>query len=308
MDAKRGLGPGEEPHSGGIAEARPSASIIVLRDSDEGPEVLLVERNHEQRFMGGAWVFPGGATHDEDDGELATAVRELEEEAGISLAADAEPVRFSRWITPAQVKMRFDTHFFVVRAPDGAEPKADGTECVDVCWIRPQEALDAGERGELKLVFPTIKHLEELATYGSVEEALAAARDAPGDAGSAAGAHAGRRGSGADARRAGLRRLSLRRAAPATAGLRSTLRANEPLGPDRSGDGARLRLHLDGRLPSQAPWSGGVRARRVAATGALLARALQVALVRARDPRGARILGLPRRRARRWPRSRWCSR
>jgi 8-oxo-dGTP pyrophosphatase MutT (NUDIX family) len=177
MDAKRGLGPGEEPQSGGIAEARPSASIIVLRDSDEGPEVLLVERNHEQRFMGGAWVFPGGATHDEDDGELATAVRELEEEAGISLSADAEPVRFSRWITPAQVKMRFDTHFFVVRAPDDAEPEADGTECLDVCWIRPREALDAGERGELKLVFPTIKHLEELATYGTVEEALAAARE-----------------------------------------------------------------------------------------------------------------------------------
>jgi 8-oxo-dGTP pyrophosphatase MutT (NUDIX family) len=177
VDAKRAFGSGEEPHAGDIADARPSASIIVLRDSDEGPEVLLVERNHEQRFMGGAWVFPGGATHDEDDGELATAVRELEEEAGISLTADAEPVRFSRWITPAQVEMRFDTHFFVVRAPEGAEPRADGAECVDIRWIRPREALDAGEQGELKLVFPTIKHLEELATYGSVEEALAAARE-----------------------------------------------------------------------------------------------------------------------------------
>ena len=150
--------------------------MIVLRDSADGPEVLLVERNPEQRFMGGAWVFPGGATHDDDAGELETAVRELAEEAGIVLTASAQPVRFSRWITPAQVGVRFDTHFFVVRAPEGAEPAVDGRECVDARWLRPREALEACGRGELELVFPTIKHLEELATFASVDEALAAAR------------------------------------------------------------------------------------------------------------------------------------
>jgi len=155
---------------------RPSASIIVLRDSERGPEVLLVERNPEQRFMGGAWVFPGGATHDGDGTEVRTAVRELEEEAGIVLPDGAEPVRFSRWITPAEVETRFDTHFFVVRAPAGAEATVDGRECVGARWIRPQAAIDEGERGELKLVFPTIKHLEELAAFGSVAEALATAR------------------------------------------------------------------------------------------------------------------------------------
>lgn len=161
---------------GEIAEARPSASIIVLRDSDEGPEVLLVERNPRQRFMGGAWVFPGGATLDEDEDELATAVRELREEAGIELRGDAGPVRFSRWITPAQFEVRFDTHFFVVRAPVGAHAQADMGECVDARWIRPADALAAGERGELRLVFPTVKHLEELASFASVAEALATAR------------------------------------------------------------------------------------------------------------------------------------
>lgn len=148
----------------------------MLRDSDEGPEVLLVERNSAQRFMGGAWVFPGGATHSEDASELETAVRELEEEAGIALTEDAEPVRFSRWITPAEVELRFDTHFFVVRAPEGAEPAVDGGECVAARWVRPQDALDAGESGALKLVFPTIRHLEELARFRSVQEALATAR------------------------------------------------------------------------------------------------------------------------------------
>lgn len=158
------------------ATPRPSASMIVLRDSGAGPEVLLVERNPAQRFMGGAWVFPGGAAHPEDQDELGTAIRELEEEAGITLAEGAEPVRFSRWITPAAVAVRFDTHFFVVRAPHGASPRVDGRECVDARWVRPRDALEAGEGGQLELVFPTIKHLEELAKFGSVEDALATAR------------------------------------------------------------------------------------------------------------------------------------
>ena len=55
---------------------------MVLRDSDAGPEVLLVQRNPESRFMGGAWVFPGGAVHDDDAGPAGPAARELAEEAG----------------------------------------------------------------------------------------------------------------------------------------------------------------------------------------------------------------------------------
>lgn len=159
-----------------VTKPRASASLILLRDSPAGPEVLLVQRNPELRFMGGAWVFPGGATHAEDRDERATARRELEEEAGIGLPGDAELVRYSRWITPAELSRRFDTHFFVAEAPERTEAAIDGVECVDVRWIRPQAALDAGARGELMLVVPTIKHLEQLAGHESVAEALATAR------------------------------------------------------------------------------------------------------------------------------------
>lgn len=168
--------PGEELNEGEVTEAREASSLILLRDSEEGPEVLLVQRNPEQKFMGGVWVFPGGSTHRDDGDELRTARRELTEEAGIELAEDAELVRYSRWITPAQVKVRFDTHFFVARAPEGVEPVVDDAECVDARWIRPQDALYAGQRGELMLVFPTIKHLEQLAEHESVEDALESAR------------------------------------------------------------------------------------------------------------------------------------
>jgi 8-oxo-dGTP pyrophosphatase MutT (NUDIX family) len=168
--------PSEEWNDGAETEPRQAASIVVLRDSAAGPEVLLVQRNPEQRFMGGAWVFPGGAVHSEDSDHAGAAMRELQEEAGIELAADHPIVGWSRWITPAEVVVRFDTWFFVTDAPAGAEATVDGAECVDARWLRPAEALEAHGRGELMLVFPTIKHLEALAGMGSVAETLEKAR------------------------------------------------------------------------------------------------------------------------------------
>jgi 8-oxo-dGTP pyrophosphatase MutT (NUDIX family) len=150
--------------------------VVLLRDGAEGLEVLLVERNPDARFMGGAWVFPGGAVGDEDSGPEACALRELDEEAGIRLSGPEALVPFSHWITPSEVTIRFDTRFFAAAAPEGAEPRPDGEECVDARWLRPGDALEAGGRGELSLVFPTIKQLERLVEPSSVEEALEVAR------------------------------------------------------------------------------------------------------------------------------------
>jgi 8-oxo-dGTP pyrophosphatase MutT (NUDIX family) len=168
--------PGEELNAGAVTEPRQAASIVVLRDSPDGPEVLLVQRSPRQRFMGGAWVFPGGAVHADDGDHAAAAVRELEEEAGVALPSDHPVVPWSRWITPAEVVVRFDTWFYVTEAPPGVEAVADGGECVDARWLRPVAALEAHGRGELMLVFPTIKHLEALAQMGSVAQALENAR------------------------------------------------------------------------------------------------------------------------------------
>ena len=131
--------------------------------------------------MGGAWVFPGGAVHESDErpgvpGPVGAAMRETEEEAGLVLPDPDALAPFSRWITPAQVKIRFDTWFFVARAPADAAVRIDNEEVVDSRWIRPQDALDAGTRDELTLVFPTIKHLEQLAEFESVDAALEEAR------------------------------------------------------------------------------------------------------------------------------------
>jgi 8-oxo-dGTP pyrophosphatase MutT (NUDIX family) len=165
-------GPGEELNDGAVTTPREAATVIVLRGGAETLEVLLVKRNPEQRFMGGAWVFPGGAVDPDEDHRVA-GVREVEEEAGVVLPDPESLVEFSRWITPRQVKIRFDTHFYLAPAPDGAEPRPDGGETVDFGWFTPQGALEAFGREEILLVFPTIKTLEQLEPFESATAILA---------------------------------------------------------------------------------------------------------------------------------------
>jgi 8-oxo-dGTP pyrophosphatase MutT (NUDIX family) len=171
----------DEYNAGPATAPRQAATVILLRGGSDALEVLLVRRTPHARFMGGVWVFPGGAVDAEDgDGEAAhraAAIRELREEAAIVLADPDELVEFSRWITPAAVRTRFDTHFFLALLPDGQQPQVDGEECVELGWFTPKAALDAHGAEEIVLVFPTIKHLEQLMAFSSVDALLDHARD-----------------------------------------------------------------------------------------------------------------------------------
>jgi len=173
-------GPGEEYNAGPPTPPRQAATVILLRGGSESLELLLVKRTPRARFMGGVWVFPGGAVEqaegDDDRAHRAAAVRELHEEAGVELPGAGELVKFSRWITPAEVQTRFDTHFFLASLPPGQEARVDGEECVEHGWFTPAAALAAHRAGEILLVFPTIKHLEQLSPFASATELLEHAR------------------------------------------------------------------------------------------------------------------------------------
>src|SRR5215470_15581084 len=138
--------PGTILNEGEPTEPRQAATVIVLRGGAERLEVLMVRRTPKARFMGGAWVFPGGAV-DASEGHRGAAVRE--------------------------VAVRFDTWFFLARAPEGQEAEPDGQETVDARWFAPARALEGGEAGDLLLVFPTIKNLERLARFASTDDLLA---------------------------------------------------------------------------------------------------------------------------------------
>jgi 8-oxo-dGTP pyrophosphatase MutT (NUDIX family) len=180
-------GPAELPNFGPPSTPRPAASIVLLRrggkHKQRALEVLMLQRGHDARFMPSVWVFPGGSVETSDgegeDGARACAVRELHEEAAIALPADEELVPFARWITPEVVSTRFDARFYLALAPAHTPPKVDGSECVDARWFEPRKALDAAERGEISLAFPTINQLGDLAAHETSDDALSHYRNAP---------------------------------------------------------------------------------------------------------------------------------
>ncbi len=99
----------------------------------------------------------------------------------LGVAVDAARLHyFSNWITPkGEYARRFDTRFFVARAPRDQIAEADAAEVTDGRWLAPREALAAHERGEIGLIFPTIKHLERIAPYATVDALLEFARTKP---------------------------------------------------------------------------------------------------------------------------------
>ena len=102
----------------------------------------------------------------------------LMKQAGLRLSLD-RLVPFAHWITPAFEPRRFDTYFFLVRAPADQIVRHDGREAVDHSWVAPLDLIEKRKAGEVKLMFPTRLNLQVLARSASAAEAEAAARVAP---------------------------------------------------------------------------------------------------------------------------------
>jgi len=191
---------------------RASATVLVVRGRDPW-QVLLMHRPGGADFAPGAYVFPGGSVHDDDrsfaDPLRAAAVRELFEEVGVLLArregrfardADCRRLRtqhqsgmsfeaalranrlrpafdrlalFARWITPAQLRRRFDTRFYLARMPAGQTVHPQPGEVTDWLWTSPREAL---ANPELTLVYATRAVLETVADAPDVNALFARAR------------------------------------------------------------------------------------------------------------------------------------
>ena len=78
---------------------------------------------------------------------------------------------FARWVPKFHAVRRFDTMFFVARAPDGDwQPNVIEGECAAAHWISAAEVIERERRGEARLIFPTRRNLERLALHGSFDE------------------------------------------------------------------------------------------------------------------------------------------
>lgn len=164
--------------------AIPAATVVLLRDADDGLETLMLHRTSKVAF-GGMWVFPGGKVEDGDrrdddpDDTLAEAAarraasRESVEECGLLVEPD-ELVPFAHWTPPPITPRRFATWFFLARASDG-EIVVDGGEIHEHEWLAPRSVLARRDAGEVDLAPPTWVTLHDLSEHGTVDDALAAA-------------------------------------------------------------------------------------------------------------------------------------
>ena len=153
---------------GSAGDVDPAYAMTAARETFEEVELLFADRMVHADELAGLRreMLAGKSSFGEVLSRLDTSV-------------DASQMRyFSRWITPKGelATRRYDTRFFVARAPENQVAEADATEVLDGRWIAPADALAANARGEINLIFPTIKHLERIAPYRTVDELLAFAR------------------------------------------------------------------------------------------------------------------------------------
>ena len=166
----------------GISELVPASTVILIRDSAFGIEVLMLRKNSKVAF-GGMWVFPGGKVDKKDEvlkanGKIdevstakATAVRETFEEASIAI----DPIKMtclSHWVPPGITPRRFSTYFFITPVTESSEVKIDDSEIIDYKWYSPENAIKSRDAGEIELAAPTWMSLNSLREYKKVDDAI----------------------------------------------------------------------------------------------------------------------------------------
>lgn len=161
--------------------AAPAASVILLRDSQDGLETYLLHRHALMPFAASMVVFPGGRMDPVDaesglDPIRACAVRETAEETGV-LLDEANLLPWAHWITPEFETRRYDTWFFVAAMPLDQQAVDMSGETDLAEWATPRKALAAVHSESLKMLPPTMSMLIELADLATVAEVINHATD-----------------------------------------------------------------------------------------------------------------------------------
>lgn len=146
-----------------VRESFEEAGVLLARTAD-GEVVRFDDPPVEARF----------AVHRADVDHGRRRLVDVCAEEGLVLAVDAIHY-FGHWITPPGLNRRYDTRFFVARAPEAQVPLHDDREAVDHLWVRPADALARHEAGELDLILPTIRNLVAISRFERADDLLSAA-------------------------------------------------------------------------------------------------------------------------------------
>ena len=144
-------------------DERLTQAMAAIRESFEELGVLLA-------------THPDGRMADMNDIATFDRLQPLApqiQSRGMQLAADQVFV-LAHWVTDRDLKRRFDVPFLVARMPQGQTPVADDKEQFEPLWIRPQDALQRHRNNDFFIIFPTIRTLERMQAFDSVDQVLAA--------------------------------------------------------------------------------------------------------------------------------------
>jgi len=149
----------------GIRELFEEAGVLLAYDQ-EGDLFQIKNRDEQERF---------------------SRYRELLQKGGLTICEIAQKEKllfaldqlhyYAHWITPEARSERFDTRFFLARYPSGQEATHDQRETTVGIWLTPREALDENMKGEVALSPPTLKTLEDLSRFKTIEEIFPSLRN-----------------------------------------------------------------------------------------------------------------------------------
>ena len=147
--------------------------IAAVRECFEECGVLLAYRKGQPLRLSEAAEVARFEAYREQLIDNALSLEEICRREHLRLAAD-RVAYFSHWITPEQAPRRFDTRFFMALMPPEQATVAHAWETVADEWVRPRDALQAGDAGRWQMIAPTIITLTSIAGYQHVQELLGA--------------------------------------------------------------------------------------------------------------------------------------
>ena len=126
------------------SQTRSSAVLILFGEGEHGPDVLLIERAADMRSHAGQPAFPGGGVDPEDDGPVAAALREAQEETGLEPAGvTVARVLPDLWLPPSGYTVTPVIGFWSVPVPVWA---ADPREVARAERIAVADLVDPANR------------------------------------------------------------------------------------------------------------------------------------------------------------------
>lgn len=157
----------------GLVEGGLAHFVAAIRECFEEAGVLLARPREGEELDGEAVVRLGEKRRQLNAGEIS--FEELCDDEDLLLDT-AALCYFSHWITPAGSTRRYDTRFFLARAPAGQEAAHDEIEAIESRWVLPRAALAESEAGAIELWLPTERNLAALGRFSVTDELLEATR------------------------------------------------------------------------------------------------------------------------------------